>query len=71
MSVVLAYPNGRQREVLLAGVPRVGEHIRLADSKVDEPSLEVDFVLWSEGEGRNPDPTVVVSVHPRKNGPPG
>jgi hypothetical protein len=70
-AVILLYPNGQRLEALLSDVPRVGEHIRLADSKPNTPSLEVEHVLWVEGTGRNPEPEVIVSVHEHKAGPRG
>lgn len=64
ISVVLSYSTGATREVLLAGVPRVGEQIRLDDAEPNEESLLVDHVLWTEG-GKNgaPKPKVILVVH--------
>lgn len=68
ITVIVSHPNGQRQEVLLAGVPRVGESIRLRSTEVTEPSLAVDHVLWEEGpNGR--DPTVLVLVRARKNEP--
>jgi hypothetical protein len=66
--VTLSYPNGQRREVLLAGVPREGEHIRLSNG-ADTPSLVVDQVLWMEREGDQPEPIVLILVHPHRDGP--
>lgn len=68
--VVLTYPNGQQTEVLLAGVPRVGESIRLRNGRTSTPPLVVEHVLWMEGEDSPPEPSVIVSVRPHTEGPP-
>jgi len=62
IEVILLYPGGDRRNALLREVPRIGEHIRLADQPAGDPSLEVEDILWIEGSGRTPDPTVIVSV---------
>jgi len=67
--VTLSYPNGQRREVLLAGVPRTNEHIRLVNGVPSDPSLVVDQVLWMEREGDQPEPTVLIIVHPHRDGP--
>lgn len=64
MRVVLAYPDGDQREVLLAGVPRQGEHIRPTNGP-GTTTLLVVGVLWTEGRESPPEPLVIVSVRPR------
>jgi hypothetical protein len=64
IEVILLYPSGDRRDALLREVPRIGEHIRLADSVPGSPSLEVEDILWIEGHGNVPDPTVIVSVRP-------
>jgi hypothetical protein len=69
--VILLYPNGQRLECLLSDVPRVGEHIRLADSKPNTPSLQVEHILWIEGTGRTPEPEVIVSVRQNKEAPRG
>ena len=62
IDVILTYPNGQQQQVTLAGVPRVGDHIRITENLLSAPSLIVDMVLWMEaGEGRAY-PTVVCVV---------
>ena len=66
--VTLSFPNGRTREVLLAGVPREGETIRLANG-VEAPSLIVEHVLWNEGSDRGEEPTVLVVVRQRDEKP--
>lgn len=68
ISVVLSYENGQRQDVLLAGVPRVGEHIRLTGTQPNAPSLVVEQVLWMEAPTRN-EPTVLVVVRPHANGP--
>lgn len=56
--LILTFPSGRNQAILLAGVPRVAEHIRLMNG----PLLVVEHILWMEGEGLAPDPTVIVAV---------
>jgi len=64
MSVILSFPGGRQKEVLLASVPRAGDFIQLNTDDDNDPILEVDSVTWMESEKRRaPDPTVLVNVH--------
>lgn len=61
ISVVLKFKNGGQREIVLAGVPRRDDHIRLRDAR--EPSLVVEHVLWLEGGNGFPEtPSVIVAV---------
>ena len=69
--MILLYPNGDRRDALLREVPRVGEHIRLANSDSGTPSLEVEDILWIEGHGRTPDPSVIVSVRSQRKAPSG
>lgn len=68
-TVTISFPNGNRQEVLLSGVPRVGESIRLRDRSSDSPSLLVEHVLWQEGLGNPPDPDVIVVVRERSIGP--
>ena len=70
IKVIISHPNGQQQEVILAGVPRVNDHIRLSDADKAAPALVVDFVLWQEGNGGSMEPTVVVVVHPHREAPP-
>ena len=56
--LILTFPSGRNQAILLAGVPRVAEHIRLMNG----PLLVVEHILWMEGEGSAPDPTIVIAV---------
>lgn len=60
--VVLSFDNGQRQEVVLAGVPDVGDTIRLANG-AQEPSLTVEHVLWMEGAG-GADPSVIIVVRP-------
>jgi hypothetical protein len=69
IEVILLYPDGDRRDALLREVPRVGEHIRLADADSGTPSLEVEDILWVEGSGRTPEPTVIVSVRSQRTAP--
>lgn len=56
--VILLYPDGQRREVILAGVPREGETIRLASEQM---ALTVEHVLWMEASNGQR-PAVLVSV---------
>ena len=60
--MLLLYPNGQRQDILLAGIPRQGEYIRL-DNGPNIPPLVIDSVLWLEGRGRAPEPEVILSVH--------
>lgn len=66
ITVQLAFPNGTRRPILLAGVPRVGDDIRLTTDGDADPSLIVTHVLWFET--KNGEPSVTVVVRPRDNG---
>ncbi len=61
--VILLYPDGQRKEVILAGVPRVGETIRLRSPCAP---LVVEHVLWMESGNNGREPVVLVSVrqHP-------
>jgi hypothetical protein len=63
--IILSYPNGQREEVLLTGVPRVGEHIRLATTDPADPSLVVEQVLWMEANAAAPSVIVAVRPHSR------
>jgi hypothetical protein len=67
MRVTLAYPGGSRREVLLAGVPRKGEHVRVVSGRdqPDAPVLVVESVTWVEGDEKPPEPIVIVAVRQR------
>ena len=58
--VILLYPDGQRREVILAGVPRAGDTIRLKDER---KPLVVEHVLWMESSN-GVEPAVLVSVRP-------
>jgi len=62
IEVTLSYPNGAQKLVLLAGVPRVGECIRLDRENPNEPSLRVEYVAWLEAAGAEQAPSVLLKV---------
>lgn len=64
IQVVLTFPNGQRQEVLLAGVPRIGEGIRLRNGPT-APTLVVEGVLWMEGTDRSDQPSVIIVVRPR------
>jgi hypothetical protein len=68
-TVTISFPNGNRQEVLLSGVPRVGDSIRLRDRSSDSPSLIVEHILWQEGRGNPPDPEIIVVVRERSNSP--
>ncbi len=69
ITVCIVHPNGNRQEVILSGVPRVGEGIRLKNGRDSMSSLMVEYVMWEEGaNGR--EPTVLASVRQRKNEPP-
>ncbi len=57
--VILLYPDGQRREAILAGVPHVGETVRLKGSR--EPLLVVEHVLWMESSNGH-EPVALVSV---------
>jgi hypothetical protein len=65
MRVTLSFESGATSEVLLAGIPRSGESIRLRNGRAGSPSLVVQHVTWIEGEGDSPEPTVLVTVRER------
>ena len=62
--VCLVYPNGQRQEVLLAGTPRVGDHVRLANADLGDPSLIVEQVLWQEALAGKVEPYVIIVVRP-------
>lgn len=62
--VTVSYPSGATREILLAGVPRVGDHIRVKNGP-DAPPLVVETVTWIEGDGDAPEPIVIITVRAR------
>ncbi len=68
ITVILSQRGQRDREVILAGVPREGETIRVSNGKSE--SLVVEHVLWMEGTVRDPEPSVIVVVRPYVEGPP-
>lgn len=69
ITVTIVHPTGERQEVLLAGVPRVGEHVRLGNG-IPATRLVVEHVLWVEGRGREHEPDVIVVVRPHVEGPP-
>ena len=62
ITVTVSHRNGQRQDVLLAGVPRVGESVRLKSTDPSEPSLIVEDVLWSERRDSNGEPGVIVFV---------
>jgi hypothetical protein len=68
ITVTITHPNGQQQNVLLSGVPRVGESIRLRHVDLNSPALIVEHILWMESDGHDPEPRVIAMVRHR---PPG
>lgn len=58
--IVIAFPDHHEQELLLAGVPRVGDRIRLINGTVQ--TWVVREILWLEADGREEAPSVIVSV---------
>jgi hypothetical protein len=58
--VKLLFPDGQRRDVILPGVPREGDSIRL---KGREKPLVVEQVMWMEADN-GVEPIVLVSVRP-------
>ena len=72
ITVIVSYPNGERNEVILAGVPRIGESLRLNDSNdYNRPSYIVEHVIWTEGGGGNAkrDAEVILTVRKRTDPP--
>ena len=69
ITVILSQRGQRDQEVILAGVPRQGETIRVSNGTVGS-SLIVEHVLWMEGTVRDPEPSVIVVVRDYVEGPP-
>lgn len=63
-TVVISYPNGDRDEVLLAGVPRAGDSIRLTNGRPGA-TLLVLHVLWIAPDTKEPGPQVVIEVRDR------
>jgi hypothetical protein len=56
--VILLYPDGQRREVILAGIPAKGDTIRL---KSDSQTLVVEHRLWMEASN-GAEPMMLISV---------
>ncbi len=69
ITLIISFPNGNRQEVMLAGVPRVGESIRLRGKSAESASLIVEHILWQEGRGDPPDPEIIVVVRERTDSP--
>jgi len=67
ITVTIRHKDGRQETALLAGVPRRGEHVQLADG-VSAPLYVVEGVLWMKGSPHDPEPDVVIVVSPQAQG---
>jgi hypothetical protein len=57
INVILLYPDGMRKEVILSGIPRERETIRLRSGEV----LNVEHVLHMES-GNGIEPDVLISV---------
>jgi len=64
ISVTLSFANGVRKDVLLSGVPRVGEQIRLRSAQPNDTALLVQHVVSVEGGNGGGEPEVVVAVRP-------
>lgn len=64
ISVFVVFPNDQRLSVLLADVPRTGDHIRLKNG-ANTPSYAVKQVIWIEG---SPEPSVAIVVEPHLPG---
>ena len=63
ITVTLQFPTDDLQEILLAGTPRIGDHIRLRSTEPGKSrDLIVEQVTWVEGSGRGKDPDILVSV---------
>jgi hypothetical protein len=67
--ITISYQNGQTKETLLAGVPRVGEFIRLNAEELPSPTLRVMHILWQEASDNELEPTIIVVVTPQEKGP--
>ena len=60
--VILLYPNGQRREVVLSGIPQKGDTILL---KRADRTLVVEHVLWMEASnGQQPNALLSVREAP-------
>ena len=67
ISVTLLFRTGAVRNVLLSGIPRKGDYIRPKEIDPENESLLVEQILWLEGVNGDREPSVIVSVIPRKS----
>jgi hypothetical protein len=67
IAVILSEKGQRDREILLAGIPRKGETIRLANGR--DRSLLVEHVLWLETGKGEAMPEVIIVVRPQDETP--
>jgi hypothetical protein len=58
--VILLYPDGQRKKVILSGVPVRGDTIRLTD---DTTPLVVTHRLWMEASN-GAEPAALISVRP-------
>lgn len=61
--MTLSFPDHQTQDIVLLGVPRVGEKVRLRNGTYAR-SLVVLDVLWIEGARRGEEPSVLVFVQP-------
>jgi hypothetical protein len=65
ITVTLRYPNGQLQEVVLEGVPAVGDDVRPNDGPKNAPPLRVIHRLWVEFDQRtDKDAQVLLMVEP-------
>jgi hypothetical protein len=60
ITVTVSHPSGRQQDVLLSAVPRVGDSVLLQNG--DSPRLIVDHIVWIEGGNGGASPKVLAEV---------
>jgi hypothetical protein len=70
IEVTIIHPNGQRENLPLAGIPRIGEHIRRASADAATSPLVVEHVLYLEWEKDNHDPVVLIAVRPHQPSPP-
>ncbi len=70
ITVIVSYPNGEREEVILAGVPRIGESVRLNSGDPSQAAFIVEHVIWTEGGGNGRrDAEVILTIRKRTDQP--
>ena len=68
-TVILRHPNGQLQEVVLDGIPAVGDDVRPNDGP-NQPALRVIHRLFVEfDQAKDKDAKVILVVQPRSEGP--